>query len=375
MSKKCPFCGEMIADTAKKCRFCGEWLEPPVQQPPVQQPQPVQQPPAMQHPVQQQPIQQPPVMQQPVVKDNRISFFEAYFKQPYLNRYADFKGVTGRKAFWFSILFYNIVSCGVLGLALLLAGVGGLGGMIAGAVIMGLFSLGTMVPMLALCVRRLRDAGISPWLILITLIPFIGSIILIVLLCKASRNDHSSDDDTSWLPIDTIITAACVVIFGVGIGFSQKAFSNALGGGLNEQDLDYVVEAEDSAVVVDEPVEVAMTAEMTKFYSLTDGWDIYGCGFSQIIDSPDFLIAFQAETGRGYLYDCEQDEVFYLSSFYSGGAAANYIFSISDEEDGESNGNTIRVNMSDDNTSLYGRLVPAAGEEQQFHGELQTTVN
>jgi len=50
--------------------------------------------------------------------------------------------------------------------------------------IYGLYALGTLLPSLAVAVRRLHDAGKSGWFLLIALIPLIGGIWLIVLLAK-----------------------------------------------------------------------------------------------------------------------------------------------------------------------------------------------
>ena len=45
-----------------------------------------------------------------------------------------------------------------------------------------------IVPGLALCVRRLHDAGKSGWFLLINLIPLVGQILMIIALCKPSKN-------------------------------------------------------------------------------------------------------------------------------------------------------------------------------------------
>lgn len=197
---KCPYCGELIASTARKCRFCGEWLSNPDVQPVEQsQPQPpqVQQPQVPQpqpQPQVQQPAYEPPVLKQPSAQKkslnqsitDRPSFFNTYFVTPFIRQFKDFKDVTGRKTFWLSVLAVTIVSLGVSGISFLIIALSemSLTGMTIAGVISAVWSLALIVPTLALSSRRLRDAGKSPMLNFLYLLPAVGPIILLILWCK-----------------------------------------------------------------------------------------------------------------------------------------------------------------------------------------------
>jgi uncharacterized membrane protein YhaH (DUF805 family) len=63
--------------------------------------------------------------------------------------------------------------------------------------LMGLFGLATVVPSIALGVRRLHDTNQSGWLHLITFVPYVGSIILIVLLAQSSNPAGARFDDAA----------------------------------------------------------------------------------------------------------------------------------------------------------------------------------
>ena len=102
-----------------------------------------------------------------------ISFVEAV--KLFFVRYTDFKGRSRRSEYWWVYLFNMIVS-GVI--ALLIADLA------------WIWSLVTLVPSLALCVRRLHDIGKSGWWILIALVPLVGGIILLVFTCKDSTEDN-----------------------------------------------------------------------------------------------------------------------------------------------------------------------------------------
>jgi uncharacterized membrane protein YhaH (DUF805 family) len=106
-----------------------------------------------------------------------------------LRRYAEFAGRSRRKEYWMFALL-NIVVWTII----LLLGLWGAeerlfssGEELALYFILtgGLYSLVTLVPLLAVTVRRLHDTDRSGWMILLSLIPLIGPLVLLVFYVSA----------------------------------------------------------------------------------------------------------------------------------------------------------------------------------------------
>ncbi|PEJ59509.1 hypothetical protein CN692_04765 [Bacillus sp. AFS002410] len=55
----------------------------------------------------------------------------------------------------------------------------------------GIYGLLTLIPLIAVGVRRLHDIGRSGWWYLISIIPFLGSLILLIMACFKSE-DHEN---------------------------------------------------------------------------------------------------------------------------------------------------------------------------------------
>jgi len=101
-----------------------------------------------------------------------------------LRRYADFAGRSRRREYWMFALM-NIVIWSII----LLLGLWGAEERLFSSeeelslyfiLTGGLYSLVTLVPSLAVTVRRLHDTDKSGWMILLSLIPIIGGLILLV---------------------------------------------------------------------------------------------------------------------------------------------------------------------------------------------------
>lgn len=93
------------------------------------------------------------------------------------SNYANFNGRARRSEYWYYTLFYWIVLAG-LSLLSLLPFMG---------ILVPLFQLATLVPNLAVCWRRLHDVGRSGLWWLISLIPFVGVILLVIWLTGDSQ--------------------------------------------------------------------------------------------------------------------------------------------------------------------------------------------
>lgn len=110
-----------------------------------------------------------------------------------LKRYAQFEGRSSRKEFWmFQLLFVGLILIWTL-----LAG-GTMneygeprpfGVIITGLTVIALLAL--FIPLLAVEVRRFHDQDRSGWLVLLNLIPYIGTlIVLIFMLLEGTRGDN-----------------------------------------------------------------------------------------------------------------------------------------------------------------------------------------
>ena len=107
-----------------------------------------------------------------------------YFFEGIGNHYAKFDGRARRSEFWYfvlgSLVYYLIgwVAITIVVSVLSAIKLGALASLIGGILYLLLY-LPLLVPSIAVAIRRLQDTGKSGWLILLSLIPFGGIVLLI----------------------------------------------------------------------------------------------------------------------------------------------------------------------------------------------------
>ena len=107
-----------------------------------------------------------------------------WFIEALTRKYATFAGRARRKEYWYFILFYCIALF-VLVVIDLVAGTFSEEAEIG--LFSGLFVLATIVPSIAVTVRRLHDTDRSGWWILISFVPLVGALVLLVFMVLDSQ--------------------------------------------------------------------------------------------------------------------------------------------------------------------------------------------
>lgn len=102
-----------------------------------------------------------------------MTFFEAI--KTCFSKYADFDGRAARSEFWWWVLFVFLASSAAS---------------ILSPVVSGLFSLGVLLPNIAVAARRLHDIDRSGWWQLIWLIPLIGWLLLIYWFAQPGKEPN-----------------------------------------------------------------------------------------------------------------------------------------------------------------------------------------
>ena len=118
---------------------------------------------------------------EPHDKYEKEIFMEWFLKA--LRQYSDFEGRARRKEYWMYTLFYLIFALGAIVLDFIL---GSASDDFGYGLFYVLYVLAMLIPTLAVSVRRLHDVGKSGWMVLVGLIPIIGTIWLLVLFVSDS---------------------------------------------------------------------------------------------------------------------------------------------------------------------------------------------
>jgi uncharacterized membrane protein YhaH (DUF805 family) len=121
-----------------------------------------------------------------------------WYKKVVFANYANFNGRARRSEYWYFTLVQFITFLSLIVLSSIAGAVFGsaLGGVLIGYMLFALYALVTVIPTIAVVVRRLHDVGKSGWFYFICLIPLIGGIWLLVLMCTegdSGSNEYGPD--------------------------------------------------------------------------------------------------------------------------------------------------------------------------------------
>lgn len=108
---------------------------------------------------------------------------ESYLKM--WKNYANFKDRTTVKDYWFTVLANFLIGF-ILGFLM------GFFKLPFMSPLIGFYILATIIPSLAISIRRLHDINKSGWWLFISLVPLVGSILLLVYYCKPSVTENNN---------------------------------------------------------------------------------------------------------------------------------------------------------------------------------------
>jgi uncharacterized membrane protein YhaH (DUF805 family) len=132
------------------------------------------------------------------------SFGEAIKR--FFKKYATFSGRASRSEYWWVALLSFLVST-VGQIAMTAGGAATMdpitgepgSGMVPGLIVVILYGLATLVPSIAVSVRRLHDGNFNGWLYLLIIIPILGALAIIVLMLLPSNPAGARFDKVqSW---------------------------------------------------------------------------------------------------------------------------------------------------------------------------------
>lgn len=127
-----------------------------------------------------------------VIKNESEFSMIDWWKKVLTKNYANFDGRARRAEYWNYVLFNFIFTLSVFVISIIFIFFGGF----LLWPLMWLYGIATIIPGLAVVIRRLHDTGKSGWYILFAFIPLVGGIILIVFLATEGDrgpNEYGSD--------------------------------------------------------------------------------------------------------------------------------------------------------------------------------------
>lgn len=143
-------------------------------------------------PLVQQPFYGRPLLEDPTASDaplRGISPTDAYRR--FWMRGLTFTGRASRSEFWWMALIHGVAGFG-LGLIDSALGSGLVGNLFGGLV--GLYFLAALVPAIALGVRRLHDTATTGRMMLLSLIPYIGAFVLLIMCAQPAKEEGKRFD-------------------------------------------------------------------------------------------------------------------------------------------------------------------------------------
>jgi uncharacterized membrane protein YhaH (DUF805 family) len=129
-------------------------------------------------------------------------------------RALDFEGRSRRKEYWMFSLFNFLIFAAVvvavavvfmvLGVAADSTGTAAMGLGVVGGGVVALYALASLLPGIALAIRRLHDTNRSGWWLLISLVPLGGIVMLVFMLTDGTPGDNSFGPDPKSTGVEMV---------------------------------------------------------------------------------------------------------------------------------------------------------------------------